>query len=296
MKTWLGILFAILLSSGTATLYTQNAQAPPPPSKLEKIADDMYVILSEGSNTTVYLTDEGVILVDTKFERNHDDIVSKVKTLTDKPIKYVINTHAHQDHTGGNAKMLPTAQIVGHVNIREAMIKGKQPAPPTLTFTDQTSIFLGGKEVVVRYFGPCHTDGDTWIYFPAHKVLATGDCFNTGNGQGVNLTGSPTFAFYIDYNTGGSFMGRMKAADAALKLDWETAVPGHGPITNRAGFTKWRADSDAIRNRMAAMLRDGKTKDDVVKMLVSDFGWDPMGRATTNSIDGMMAEVRKQSQ
>ena len=91
-------------------------------------------------------------------------------------------------------------------------------------------------------------------------------------------------------------MGRMKAADAALKLDWDTVVPGHGPISNRSTFTKWRADSDAIRNRMAAMLRDGKTKDDVVKMLVSDFGWDPMGRATTNSIDGMMAEVRKQSQ
>jgi cyclase len=293
MKPSLGLLLAILLM-GAATLYTQNAQAPPPPSKLEKIADDMYVILSEGSNTTVYLTDEGVILVDTKFERNHDDIVAKVKTLTDKPIKYVINTHSHQDHTGGNAKMLPAAQIVGHVNLRNGMIKGKQPGPPTLTFTDEMSITLGGKEVDVRYFGPCHTDGDTWIYFPARKVLATGDCFNTGNGQGVNLTGSPTFAFYIDYNGGGSFMGRMKAADAALKLDWDTVVPGHGPVTNRMGFTKWRADSDSIRARIAAMIRDGKTKDDIVKMLVTDFGWDPMGRATTNSIDGMMAEVKRQ--
>jgi cyclase len=287
-------LFVILLSAGAATFYTQNAQAPPPPSKIEKIADDMYVILSEGSNTTVYLTDEGVILVDTKFERNHDDIVAKVKMLTDKPIKYVINTHSHQDHTGGNPKMLPGPQIVGHVNLRNAMVKGKQAAPPTLTFTDQMTIVLGGKEVDVRYFGPCHTDGDTWIYFPSRKVLATGDCFNTGNGQGVNLTGSPTFAFYIDYNGGGSFMGRMKAADAALKLDWDTVVPGHGTITNRAGFTKWRADSDSIRNRMATMLRDGKSKEDIVKMLVSDFGWDPMGRATTNSIDGMMAEVKKQ--
>src|SRR5437762_4566640 len=284
-------LFAILLAGGAATLYTQNAQAPPPPSKVEKIADDMYVILSEGSNTTVYLTDEGVILVDTKFERNHDDIVAKVKTLTDKPIKYVINTHAHQDHTGGNAKMLPTAQIVGHVNIRQAMIKGKQPAPPTLTFTDPTSIFLGGKEVVVHYFGPCRTDGDTWIYFPAHKVLATGDCFNTGNGQGVNLTGSSTFSFYIDYNTGGSFAGREKTGDAALKLDFQTAVPGHGPVTTRAGFMKWRSDITAIRNRITGMLRERKTKEDVQKMLISEFGWDPMGRAMVASLDGMMAEL-----
>jgi cyclase len=135
MKTWVGILFVFLVLTGAATLYPQNAQAPPPPSKLEKIADDMYVILGEGSNVTVYLTDEGVILVDSKFERNHDDIVAKVKTLTEKPIRYVINTHSHQDHTGGNPKMLPSAQIVGHVNLRNGMIKGKQPGPPNLTFT-----------------------------------------------------------------------------------------------------------------------------------------------------------------
>lgn len=293
MKNWVALLsIAVMLTAGVWALYAQNPQAPPP-SRLQKIADDLYVILGEGSNTTVYLTDEGVILVDTKFERNHNDIVAKVKSLTDKPIRYVINTHAHQDHTGGNRAMLPTAQIVGHTNLRGAMVRGKQPSPPTITFTDQMNIVLGGKEVVVLHFGPCHTDGDTWAYFPAHKLISTGDCFNTANGQGVNLTGSPTFAFYIDYNTGGSLIGRAKAADAALKLDWDTVVPGHGPLTNRAGFTKWRSDVDAIRNRMATMLREGKTREDIQKMLVSDFGWDPMGRAMTNSIDGMMAEVRK---
>src|SRR5437867_3961569 len=247
------IAFVVLMTSHA--LYAQAPQAPVP-SKVQRLADDLYVILSEGSNTTVYLTDEGVILVDTKFERNHDDIMAKVKGLTDKPIKYIINTHAHVDHTGGNAKMLPGVEIIGSTRLRDAMAKGKLPGAPTVTFTDEMRIFLSGKEVVVRHFGPCHTDGDTWIYFPARKAIASGDCFNTGNGQGVNLTGSPTFAFYIDYNGGGSFMGRMKAADAALKLDWDTVVPGHGPISKRSTFTKWRADSDAIRNRMAAMLRD----------------------------------------
>jgi len=288
-------LFVFVVLTASHALYAQTPQAPVP-SKVEKIADDLYVILSEGSNTTVYLTDEGVILVDTKFERNHDDIMAKLKGLTDKPVKYIINTHAHVDHTGGNAKMLPGPQIIGSTRLRDAMVKGKLPGSPTVTFTDQMSIFLGGKEVVVRYFGPCHTDGDTWIYFPAHKAIASGDCFNTGNGQGVNLTGSPTFAFYIDYNTGGSLNGRAKVADAALKLDWDVVIPGHGPVGNRAGFVKWRMDTDAIRNRVTSMVRDGKTKDDVTKMLVSEFGWDPMGRATTNSIDGMMAEMKKQLQ
>src|ERR1041385_3516955 len=227
MKRAFFVLFVLGVSQ---SLYAQAPQASVP-SKVQKIADDLYVILSEGSNTTVYLTDEGVILVDTKFERNHDDIMAKVTGLTDKPIKYIINTHAHVDHSGGNAKMLPGPEIIGSIRLRDAMIKGKAAGVPTVTFNDQMSIFLGGKEVVVRHFGPCHTDGDTWIYFPARKALASGDCFNTGNGQGVNLTGSPTFAFYIDYNTGGSFMGRMKAADAALKLDWDTVVPGPGTIT-----------------------------------------------------------------
>jgi glyoxylase-like metal-dependent hydrolase (beta-lactamase superfamily II) len=294
MKSWIAVLsVAILLSVGVGTwaVYAQNPQAPPPPSKLEKLKDNLYVILSEGGNTTVYVTDEGVILVDAKFERNHDDIVQKVKSLTDKPIKYVINTHAHGDHTGGNVKMAP-AMIVGHDNIRAAMIKGKLPGPPELTFSDKMTINLGGKQVVAMHFAPCHTDGDTFAYFPAEKVLASGDCFNTGNGQGVNLTGSSTFSFYMDYNTGGSLFGRMKVGDEALKLDFDTVVPGHGPVTTRAKFAEWRKDVESIKNRVAAMIREGKTKDDMAKALVAEFGWEPGGRAITNSLDGMIAEIK----
>ncbi len=285
------LLAAILFSSAVWIAHAQNPQAPPP-SKLEKIKDDLYVILGEGGNTTVLLTDDGVILVDDKFERNHDDIAATVKSLTDKPVKYIINTHAHGDHTGGNPKFLPSAQIVGHTDLRAAMVKGKLPGPPQLTFTDQMTVHLGGKEVVAYHFAPCHTNGDTFAYFPAQKVLATGDCFNTGNGQGVNLTGSSTFSFYIDYNTGGSFAGREKTADAALKLDFDTVVPGHGPVTTRAGFTKWRSDITAIRNRITGMLRERKSKDDIQKMLISEFGWDPMGRAMQASLDGIMAELK----
>src|SRR5437867_8159757 len=284
-------LAVVLVLAGVWVSYAQNPQTPPP-SKLEKIKDDLYVILGEGGNTTVLLTNEGVVLVDDKFERNYDDIVDKVKSLTDKPIKYIINTHAHGDHTGGNPKFLPAVQIIGHSDLRAAMVEGKQPGPPQLTFTDRMSINLGGKEVLALHFAPCHTNGDTFAYFPEEKVLAAGDCFNTGNGQGVNLTGSSTFSFYIDYNTGGSFAGREKTADAALKLDWDTVVPGHGPITNRAAFVKWRSDITAIRSRITSMIREHKARDDIGKMLVSEFGWDPMGRAMQASLDGIIAELR----
>src|SRR6266508_1060413 len=179
MRALLAVSCAVFLSAaGGWTAHAQNPQTPQP-LVLEKIQGDLYVISGDGGNTVAYLTDEGVILVDSKNERNHDDLLARVKTVTDAPIKYVINTHAHFDHTGGNQKLLDTARIVGHVNERAAMIKAKLPGVPSLTFTDRMSIFLGGKEVDLHHFGPCHTDGDTFVYFPAHKVLATGDCFNT---------------------------------------------------------------------------------------------------------------------
>ena len=294
MNTRFMATFAVTLLTASATVaVAQNArdQPPPPPMAIDKVSDDLYVIGGEGSNVTVYVTDEGVVLVDDKFDRNYDELQAKLKSITDKPVKYVINTHPHGDHTGGNAKRLSSAQIIAHTNASAAMIKGKQPGIPQLTYRDHIRITLGGKEVIASHFGPCHTDGDTFVYFPAARVVSSGDCFNTADGQGRNLTGSPTYAFYIDYNTGGSLLGRARVADAVLKLDFDTVIPGHGPRTNRAGFVRWRSDVDAITSRIRDMVRGGRSKDDISQVLVSEFGWDPTGRAMVASLDGMMAEV-----
>jgi cyclase len=286
-----GIFVAALVSSLVSIAHAQNQPAPLP-LKIEKLKDDLYVITGDAGNTTIYVTDEGVVMVDDKFERNYDDLMSKVRSITDKPIKYVINTHAHGDHTGSNAKVPSTAVIIGHENARAAMVKGKQAGPPSLTYTDRIAIRIGGKEVIAFHPGRCHTDGDTFVYFSAVKVMSTGDCYNTANGQGVNLTNSPTFSLYTDYNTGGSFAAWDKTADEVLKWDFDTVVPGHGPVANRALMLKWREDMGAIQKRIRSMVREGKTKEDVQKMLVSGFGWDPKGRATVSSIDGMMRELK----
>jgi cyclase len=283
------ITIATLLLITTSWLEGQNAPPQPLPSKLEKIANDLYVIRGEGGNTTVYLTDEGVVLVDVKFDRNFDDIQAKVRSLTDKPVRYIFNTHSHGDHTGGNPKFLPAAQIIAHQNARTAMIQGKQPGPPQLTYTEEMSVNIGGKEVIAHYFGRGHTDGDTWVYFPAAKVLASGDAFNTGNGQGQ--TGSLTYGLYIA--PGGSIVDISNTSDGVLKKwDFDTVVPGHGPIGKRADLIKWRDEIGKLRNRISGMLREGKNKDEVTKMLIDEFGWDPKGRGTLNSVDSMMSELK----
>ena len=117
-------------------------------SVVEKLKDDLYVLKGEGGNVTVLVTSEGAILVDAKFERNHDDLIAKVKSITNQPIKYVFNSHWHGDHTGGNAKLMPGAQIIAHKNALADMVKGKAPGQPQLTYSDQIGINIGGKEVL----------------------------------------------------------------------------------------------------------------------------------------------------
>src|SRR5687768_14100184 len=113
---------ALLLLAPLLAQAGQAPAAPPPPTTIERIADDFHVVRGEGSNTSVYITDEGVVLVDSKFERNHADLVARVAALSSRPIKYVFNTHAHGDHTGGNISLAP-AIIVGHAYQREIMLR-----------------------------------------------------------------------------------------------------------------------------------------------------------------------------
>jgi len=266
------------------------AVATPPPTVVDKITDDLYVIRGEGGNTSVFLTDEGIILVDTKFERDHDDLVRRVSALSNKPIRYAINTHPHSDHTGGNALLSP-AVVVAHKNALTDMVKGRMPGLPQITFGDDIGINLGGKQVVGYHFGRCHTDGDTFVYFPALKVLATGDCITTGNGQGV--PNPPTSSrINIDYNNGGSFVEALATIDQALKLDFDVVVPGHGPLVKKADVVRWRSGLERLRNRVSAVLHESKGKQDVSEVLVKEFEWDPAGNPLRNVLDGLIKELK----
>lgn len=269
----------LLLLAGSWLAYTQN-QGRGPNNKLNKIANDLYEIEGDGGNVAVYITDEGVILVDDKFEYDYQDIVDKVKSVTSQPIKYVLNTHHHGDHTGSNAKFPPTTQVIAHANARKNMIDGKQPGPPSVTFTEETAVYLGGKEVRARYFGRGHTNGDVMIYFPALKVIHTGDLM-AGN--------SPL----IDYGGGGSLVEWAATLDDAMKLDFDTVIPGHGPVAKKADLLAYRNNVEKLKNRVTGMLRQGSSKDDIAKVMTAEFGWQAGGLQMTRGFDGMLNELKR---
>src|SRR5262245_54232813 len=168
------------------TVYTQNAKMPLP-LRIAQVKGDVYLISGDGGNVAAYVTGEGVILVDDMFDRNHADILAQVKSVTSQPLRYVINTHQHDDHAGGDLKMLPIAEVIAHRNVRANLDNIKQHydddapgtpiGPPRVTFSDELSVHLGGKEVRAKYFGRGHTSGDAVVYFPDLKMIHTGDLF-----------------------------------------------------------------------------------------------------------------------
>jgi len=273
-----------LFLTGCWIAYTQN-QKQAPELKVNKVFDDLYEIEGDGGNVAVYVTNEGVILVDDKYDRDHQDIVAKVKSVTSQPIKYVLSTHHHEDHSGGNTKLLPTAEIISTANARANIVGHKQAnASPGMSgarivFTDSTSVFLGGKEVQAHYYGRGHTNGDAVIYFPALRTLHTGDLM-AGN--------TPL----IDYPGGGSVVEWTKTLDAAMKLDFDTVIPGHGPVTNKAALLGYRNNVEKLRNRAQGLIREGKSQEDVGKVMIAEFNWQPTGLQMQWSLPGMMAELK----
>src|SRR5262245_5742470 len=246
--------------------YTQNQGQQAPQLTINKVKDDLYNIEGDGGNVAVLVTNEGLILVDDKFDRDHDAILSRIKSVTDQPVKYILSTHHHADHSGGNAKFLPAAEIISTANARTNILEHKQSnappdvAPARMVFTDETALFLGGKEARARHFGRGHTNGDAIIYFPSLRTIHTGD---------LMAGASPL----IDYPGGGSAIEWTKTLDAAMKLDFDTVIPGHGKVTNKAGLRAYRDNIEKLRNRVTGLIREGKGQDDVGKVLIAEYGW-----------------------
>jgi len=196
--------------------------------KIEKVADNLYFIFGAGGNTAVYIAEKGVVLVDTKNPNNGQGILDQVKSVTDKPITHIINTHTHGDHNGSNVFFPASVEIVSQENTAANMQKMaafqealNRHGLPDRTYKDKMTL-LGGKDAIdLYYFGPAHTNGDTFVVFRSAGVVHAGDAF-ANKGQPL-----------IDRNNGGSGIAYpetiAKAAKGIGKVD--TVINGHSPVT-----------------------------------------------------------------
>lgn len=273
------------------------------------VAAGLHLIAGEGGNVAAYVTGEGVVLVDDMFYRNHAAIMAAVQALTDEPLRYVLNTHQHDDHAGGNALMLPLAEVIAHQNVRANLIARRQPffedtpgtpiGLPRVTFSKEMSVHLGGKEVRALHFGRAHTSGDAVIYFPDVKAVHTGDVFLVGRARTAG--GPPSVPIFVDYAQGGSFLEWTTVIDGLLALDFEVVVPGHGPVATRDDVVRFRADLEAMRDRITGLVRAGTPRDSLVSILERDYGWRATGCPPSpptpgclqyQQVDALMEELR----
>ena len=279
-----------LLLSCAPFAHAQQSQTGPP-TQLRKMKDNIYVIENAvtnlenirkyGGNVLVYLTPDGVILVDCKFEPMHDDIVSKVKSLTDKPIKYVILTHNHADHAGGAAKMAASGAtvIISTDDLENLARAPNQTWLPEVSYSQRAQLRLGGKAVELNEVRG-HTRGDTLVYFPAERVVESGDLFATVE----------ELPYIVDYSSGGNWTDLSKEIDELLKLDFDVVVPGHGPPVTRQDVVKIRNRVVAIRERFRALNREKKSPEEIRDTLLKEFHWG--GEPAPASIPGMIQELR----
>jgi cyclase len=283
----------------TATAFAQQGTSTPPPppdfSKVEikttDLGDGMYMLEGQGGNITVAVAKDGIIMVDSQYAPLHDKIKAAISSISNQPIKYVINTHFHGDHVGGNESFSRDGAIViAEVNVKNRLASGttngltgvKTPpatpaALPSKTYTGHFQIRLRGRVADLKHIENAHTDGDTYVWFKTANVLSTGDTFTQGRYPN------------IDFANGGNIKGMIAATDAYLKLaNAKTRiVPGHGPLADKAALAEYRTMLITARDRMTKLVKDGKTEDEVVAakpFADLDARWAPTELAGRNFI------------
>jgi glyoxylase-like metal-dependent hydrolase (beta-lactamase superfamily II) len=280
-----------ILSILTASAFAQQAPpAPGPPPTIVKVKDDLFIVQNQantmgdliayGGNATAYVTDAGIILIDSKSDREHDDLIAKLKTVTDKPIKYVILTHNHGDHTGGAAKIAAMgASVVISEADRGNMVRAGDKYIPDFGYIGQADLTLGGKRAELRQFRG-HTRGDTAVYLPAERTIVLGDL----------LTTADTIPMIVSYADGGSWTDWTISIDQILKMDFDNVIPGHGPMISKQRLAEMREKFGTMMQRIHAMVREKKTEQDIQQALIKEFNWG--AGPSAGNIAGMMIELR----
>jgi glyoxylase-like metal-dependent hydrolase (beta-lactamase superfamily II) len=297
IRTAIAVAAASVWLAGNVFAQQPQPAAPPPVDfseveiKTTDLGDNVYMLEGRGGNITVAVAKDGIIMVDGEYAALHDKIKAAIATVSNLPIKYLINTHFHGDHTGGNEPFARDgAVVVAELNVKKRLATGTTngltgektpPAPqdalPAKTYTGSFKLRLQGRVADLKHAPNAHTDGDTYVWFKTANVLSTGDTFT--NGRYPN----------IDFANGGNIKGMIAATGAYLKLvnDKSRIVPGHGPIADKAALTQYRTMLVTAHDRMEKLVREGKSEDQVVAakpFADLDAKWAPTELASTNFI------------
>jgi len=237
------------------------------------LGHNTYRLEGQGGNITVAVGTDGIIMVDGQFAPLHDKIKAAITKISPLPIKYLINTHFHGDHTGGNGPFQKEdgVIVVAQDNVRVRLAAGttngvtgaKTPpvapeALPKQTYVGGSiTLEVGGRKAILTHVNNAHTDGDTWVYFPDANVLCTGDTMNNNKRYQT-----------IDFANGGDIRGAIRATEAFLKVanDDTKVMTGHGPLANKADVAEYNAMLKTARERIEKLVKEGKSLDEVIAL------------------------------
>ncbi|CAL2091875.1 MBL fold metallo-hydrolase [Tenacibaculum sp. 190524A05c] len=258
LKYALGLCFTFALTVSNA----QNKEVVIEPVK---ITDNIYMLKGQGGNIGLFVGEDGAFMIDDQFAKLTPKILKAIKGITDKPVKYLINTHWHGDHTGGNENMSKEgAVIISHDNVRkrmsvESVVRGrKRPASPesalpVITFSKDMIVHFNGEDVLISHVHNAHTDGDAHIYFTSSNVLHMGDTYFQGKFP------------YIDLTSGGSINGYIAAIDKALIIsnDDTVIIPGHRGLSNKRELLGYKEMLVTLKNRVQKAIDSGSSLEEV---------------------------------
>ena len=224
---------------------------------------NVYMLKGAGGNIGVLATETGLLLVDDQFAPLAKRIESAMKSIVNKELKYIVNTHFHGDHTGSNSYFSDKAPIFAHKNVRERLSKQddkKQVALPVVTYEQGVNIYLADEQITLSHFPSAHTDGDTIVYFNKANVLHTGDLFFE--------IGFP----YIDLNHGGSVKGYLAAVKKIIAQipDNVVIIPGHGKLTNKASYQSFAEMISFSIQHVSKLLAEGKSEQEILAIGIDE--------------------------
>jgi len=232
--------------------------------KIYPVGANLYVVPGGGGNTAVFITSKSVLLVDTKYKDGLEALIAQVRTVTDKPITDVVNTHCHGDHTGGNAALPPEVTITvqeetaaNMATMRQRFAPEAGPGHPVRTFKDKATLFDGDDAVDLYYFGPAHTNGDTFVVFRKDRVMHAGDVFSGKVAPIVN----------IEWGGDGRCYGEVIGKAAATIHGVDRVITGHGPEYSWSEFVDHGEFARILLERARAEMAAGHPPEEAMKHL-----------------------------